>query len=175
MSAVDFTTIYLLKTQLILHFFMYLHIFLLEIICSGSDVKFKSNHLCFFQAAIRRATVQRLFTPVLVGTALKNKGVQPLLDAVLDYLPNPTEIKNYAILNDESVFLKIYFFYFLKQQIQFLFLKFLSSATRDSAETSKIEMDSTRDSSNPYVGLAFKLEVRHSGWKTFFCLFLFLF
>ncbi|RVE64914.1 hypothetical protein OJAV_G00130400 [Oryzias javanicus] len=90
------------------------------------------------KAAIRRATVQRLFTPVLVGTALKNKGVQPLLDAVLDYLPNPREIKNYAILNDE-----------------------------DSAETSKIEMDSTRDSSNPYVGLAFKLEAGRFGQLTY--------
>lgn len=60
-----------------------------------------SFHLTAFQAAIRRATVQRLFTPVLVGTALKNKGVQPLLDAVLDYLPNPSEVKNYAILNEE--------------------------------------------------------------------------
>jgi elongation factor G len=31
-----------------------------------------------------------------MGSAYKNKGVQPLLDAVLDYMPKPTEIKNYA-------------------------------------------------------------------------------
>jgi len=41
---------------------------------------------------IRKGTVAFNFVPVLCGTAFKNKGVQPLLDAVVDYLPAPTEI-----------------------------------------------------------------------------------
>jgi elongation factor G len=47
--------------------------------------------------AIRQGTVSRQLTPVLVGSAYKNKGVQPLLDAVVRYLPNPTDIVNEAI------------------------------------------------------------------------------
>ncbi len=44
------------------------------------------------KAAIRTATLQIKMTPVLCGSSFKNKGVQPLLDAVLDYLPSPLEV-----------------------------------------------------------------------------------
>jgi elongation factor G len=44
------------------------------------------------KAAIRRATLSIQMTPVFCGSAFKNKGVQPLLDAVLDYLPSPLEV-----------------------------------------------------------------------------------
>ena len=44
------------------------------------------------RAAIHKATVKLSITPVLCGTAFRNKGVQPLLDAVVDYLPAPDEV-----------------------------------------------------------------------------------
>jgi elongation factor G len=44
------------------------------------------------RAAIRRATLDISITPVLLGSAFKNKGVQPLLDAVIDYLPSPMDV-----------------------------------------------------------------------------------
>uniref|UniRef100_A0A2I3NBD1 Elongation factor G, mitochondrial n=1 Tax=Papio anubis TaxID=9555 RepID=A0A2I3NBD1_PAPAN len=103
--------------------------FLEEKIPSISDLKI----------AIRRATLKRSFTPVFLGSALKNKGVQPLLDAVLEYLPNPSEVQNYAILNQED----------------------------DSKEKTKILMNSSRDNSHPFVGLAFKLEVGRFGQLTY--------
>ncbi|XP_005344139.1 elongation factor G, mitochondrial [Microtus ochrogaster] len=103
-------------------------LFLEEKIPSVSDLKL----------AIRRATLSRSFTPVFLGSALKNKGVQPLLDAVLEYLPNPSEVQNYAILNQD-----------------------------DSKEKTKILMNSQRDNSHPFVGLAFKLEAGRFGQLTY--------
>ena len=44
------------------------------------------------KAAIRKAVIANIATPAFCGTALKNKGVQPLLDAIIDYLPSPAEI-----------------------------------------------------------------------------------
>ena len=42
--------------------------------------------------ALRTGTLASAFTPVLLGSAFKNKGVQPLLDAVVDYLPSPVDV-----------------------------------------------------------------------------------
>ncbi len=42
--------------------------------------------------AIRKAVIERKLVPVLMGSALKNKGIQPLLDAVVDYLPSPADL-----------------------------------------------------------------------------------
>nr|XP_021515302.1 elongation factor G, mitochondrial isoform X1 [Meriones unguiculatus] len=103
-------------------------LFLEEKIPSVSDLKL----------AIRRATLSRSFTPVFLGSALKNKGVQPLLDAVLEFLPNPSEVQNYAILNQD-----------------------------DSKEKTKILMNANRDNSHPFVGLAFKLEAGRFGQLTY--------
>ncbi|MCO5166556.1 MAG: elongation factor G [Planctomycetes bacterium] len=60
--------------------------------------------------ALRKATIERKITPVCLGSAYKNKGVQPLLDNVIRYLPSPEDISDYEALdrdkNEEKVHLR---------------------------------------------------------------------
>src|ERR1700753_4294738 len=60
---------------------------LLELILEDQEVP-----VALLKAAIRAATLKIALTPVLCGSSFKNKGVQPLLDAVLDYLPSPLDV-----------------------------------------------------------------------------------
>jgi elongation factor G len=54
------------------------------------------------RTVLRKATLSLNFTPVMCGSAFKNKGVQNLLDAVGYYLPNPTEVENTAFDQDKN-------------------------------------------------------------------------
>jgi elongation factor G len=54
------------------------------------------------KGALRRATLAGEAQPVLTGSALKNKGIQPLLDAVVDYLPSPLEVPPIEGVNPET-------------------------------------------------------------------------
>ncbi|WPK27738.1 hypothetical protein PUMCH_005136 [Australozyma saopauloensis] len=86
------------------------------------------------KAAIRRATIARKFTPVLMGSALANKGVQSVLDAVVDYLPQPNEVLNTGL---------------------------------ELVEKEEKPVKLIPSSSEPFVGLAFKLEEGKYGQLTY--------
>ena len=60
---------------------------LLELILEEGDIPEE-----LLKQAIRKATLSTKLTPVLCGSSFKNKGVQPLLDAVIDYLPSPLDV-----------------------------------------------------------------------------------
>lgn len=60
---------------------------LLEKYLSGGEITEDELKAC-----IRKGTIKSVFVPVLCGSAFKNKGVQPLLDAVVDYLPSPVDV-----------------------------------------------------------------------------------
>ena len=54
------------------------------------------------KAAVRKGTLAEQFVGVFCGSAHMNKGIQPVLDAVLDYIPNPTEVHNYGLDLDKN-------------------------------------------------------------------------
>jgi len=60
---------------------------LLELILEEAEISEEA-----LKGAIRKATLSTKLTPVLCGSSFKNKGVQPLLDAVVDYLPSPLDV-----------------------------------------------------------------------------------
>ena len=51
------------------------------------------------RAALRKATIDNMIVPVVCGTSYKNKGVQKLLDAIIDYMPAPTDVANIRGIN----------------------------------------------------------------------------
>jgi elongation factor G len=69
---------------------------LLELILEDAEVPEE-----VLKQAIRKATLSTKLTPVLCGSSFKNKGVQPLLDAVVDYLPSPLDVP--AVVGHEPV------------------------------------------------------------------------
>jgi elongation factor G len=54
------------------------------------------------EAAVRKGTISRRLIPVFVGSAFRNKGIQPLLDGVVRYLPDPSEVESRALDLDEE-------------------------------------------------------------------------
>ncbi len=54
------------------------------------------------KAAIRKGTIERKFTPILCGSSYKNKGVQMLLDAMVEYLPSPVDIPPIKGINPDT-------------------------------------------------------------------------
>ncbi|HET9146857.1 MAG TPA: elongation factor G [Acetobacteraceae bacterium] len=88
---------------------------------------------------IKIGTISGAFRPVLCGTAFKNKGVQPLLDAVLDFLPSPVDVPGIAVAAEEG------------------------EEESETEERRRIKADP----SAPFAGLAFKIINDKYGTLTF--------
>ncbi len=99
---------------------------------NDNDVSVETLKRC-----IKIGTISGAFRPVLCGTAFKNKGVQPLLDAVLDYLPSPVDVPGIKVAAEEG--------------------------QEDTADLRRIKADPDA----PFAGLAFKIINDKYGTLTF--------
>ena len=70
---------------------------LFEKYCNGDEISVPE-----LKAALRKATIENKIVPVICGTSYKNKGVQKLLDAVIDYMPAPTDIPAIQGINPDT-------------------------------------------------------------------------
>ena len=70
---------------------------LFEKYCEGEELTIEE-----LKAALRKATIDNKIVPVVCGTSYKNKGVQKLLDAVIDYMPCPTDVPAIKGINPDS-------------------------------------------------------------------------
>jgi elongation factor G len=65
----------------------------------GAYLEGKDPDIETLKRLIRKGTVTRTFYPMLCGSAFKNKGVQPLLDAVVDFLPSPADRESFEVID----------------------------------------------------------------------------
>ncbi len=70
---------------------------LFEKYCGGEEIS-----VAELKAALRKATIDNKIVPVICGTSYKNKGVQKLLDAVIDYMPAPTDVEAIKGVNPDT-------------------------------------------------------------------------
>ncbi|MBX9588804.1 MAG: elongation factor G [Hyphomonadaceae bacterium] len=68
----------------------------------GAYLEGKEPDVDTLKRLIRKATVTRAFYPMMCGSAFKNKGVQPLLDAVVDFLPSPADRETFEVIDVKS-------------------------------------------------------------------------
>jgi elongation factor G len=105
-------------------------------------------------AAVRKGTVSRQICPVLMGSAYKNKGVQALLDAVIEYLPNPAEVENMAIPVTETL-----------AEVQARLLRAKEENDGERPKEELVPLSSRND--EPFVGFAFKITHGRFGQLTY--------
>ncbi len=105
----------------------------------ATEIFFETGDLdvATLKRCIKRGTIDGTFRPVLCGTSFKNKGVQPLLDAVVDYLPSPVDVPGIKVAAEEGA--------------------------DESADRPRIKADPDA----PFAGLAFKIINDKYGTLTF--------